>query len=370
MLQIKRIKVEDTPVYDITVSNTHSFFANGVGVHNCQEILLPTVPFERLDDENGRIALCTLSSMNWGKYKNPQEMRKACHLIVRALSNVLAYQDFLSVHSAASNREFRPLGIGITNLAYWHAKRGFKYGTPEALAEVKRWMEYQTFYLIEASVDLAEERGACEMSQHTSYGKGIFPWENRAEGVNELTDFTPNPELDWEGLRARMVKFGVHNGLLGAIAPVESSSVVVDSTNGVEFPKDLISVKESKASSLVQVVPEYNKLKYKYQLMWDQTNCEPYLRTCAVLAAYTDQSISTNTFYNPAHFPGNKIPATLVARNLMLFQKWGGKTVYYSLIKKTGAQVKAEEEALVQAELNTDVVVSVEDEEICDSCVL
>ena len=370
MLQIKRIKVEETPVYDITVSDTHSFFANGVGVHNCQEILLPTTPFQRLDDEEGRIALCTLSSINWGKFKNPQEMRKACHLAVRALSNILAYQDFLSPQSAASNRELRPLGIGITNLAYWHAKRGLKYGEANALAEVKRWMEHQAYYVLEASIDLAIERGACELSKDTSYGQGIFPWENRAAGVNELTDFTPSADLDWEYQRERMVKHGVHNGLQLAIAPVESSSVVIDSTNGMSKPKDLISVKESKASSLVQVVPEYNKLKNKYELMWDDKDCIGYLKTAAVLAAFNDQSLSTDTYYNPAHFPGNKIPATLVARNLMLFQHWGGKTVYYSLIKKTGAQQEAEDEALAKAEQNTDVAIADADEEQCEACVL
>lgn len=336
----------------------------------CQEILLPTSPFQRIEDESGRIALCTLSSMNWGKFKKPEDMRKACHLTVRALSNVLDYQDFLSPQSAASNREFKPLGIGVTNLAYWHAKRGFEYGTPEALAEVKRWMEHQAYYVLEASVDLAQERGACEMSEHTCYQKGIFPWERRAAGANELTDFTPSANLDWEGLRARMIKYGVHNGFQGAIAPVESSSVVIDSTNGIEMPKDLISVKESKASSLVQVVPEYNKLKNKYQLMWDQTDCAPYLKTAAVLAVYIDQSISTNTFYNPAHYPDRKIPGTLVACNLMLYAYWGGKTLYYSLIKKTGAQVKAEEEEtqrMLEVMIGTTVV---EDEADCESCKL
>lgn len=330
----------------------------------CQEILLPTTPFQTMADEKGRIALCTLSSMNWGKFKRPEEMRKACHLIVRALSNVLDYQDFLSPHSAASNREFKPLGIGITNLAYWHAKRNLQYGTPEALAEVKRWMEHQSYYLLEASIELAEQRGACEKTDSTCYKQGIFPWEKRAKGADELVDFTP--ELDWEPLRARMIVSGTHNAFLGAVAPVESSSVVIDSTNGMEMPKDLISVKESKASSLVQVVPEYNKLKNKYQLMWDQTDCVDYLKTAAVVAVYTDQSLSTNTFYNPAHYPNNKIPATLVARNLMLYQYWGGKTVYYSLIKKTGANSHTEVEAGTQA----DVAIIVEDEEQCESCVL
>ena len=302
----------------------------------CQEILLPTKPFQRIEDPTGRIALCTLGSINWGAFRNPQEMRKACRVLVRSLSNLLNYQDFLSIQSKLANTDFEPLGVGITNLAYWHARKGFKYGEIEALAEVKRWMEHQSYYLIETSVELAQERGKCERSDYTWYGKGVFPWERRSDGVNELTDFTPS--MDWEPLRERMKQHGIRNATLMAVAPVESSSVVLNSTNGIEMPMELISVKESKAGSFVQVVPEYRRLKNRYQLMWDQTDCIDYLKTSAVLAAYIDQSLSTNTFYNPAHFPSGKVPGTLIAKNLMLAYKWGIKTIYYSLINKVGAK--------------------------------
>lgn len=332
----------------------------------CVEILLPTRPFKRLDDEEGRIALCTLGSMNWGKFKLPGEMRAACHILVRALSNVLGYQDFLSIQSQLSNEEFEPLGVGVTNLAYWHAKRGLQYGDDDALSETKRWMEHQAYFLTEATVDLAAEKGPCRLSHTTNYHKGIFPWERRAEGVDELTDFSP--VLDWEPLRERMMKHGVRNATLMAIAPVESSSVVIDSTNGIELPMQLISVKESKAGSLVQVVPEYKRLKNKYQLMWDQTDCVDYLKTAAVLAAYCDQSISTNTFYSPKHFPDRKVPVTLIAKNLMLAHKWGIKTFYYSLMEKLG--VKDDEAEALPDDIQVVSLDDLDDEGACDGCVL
>jgi len=348
----------------------------------CQEILLPTKPFQRIEDDKGRIALCTLGSINWGSSRNPQDMRKACRVLVRSLSNLLSYQDFLSVQSHLANLDFEPLGIGITNLAYWHARRNFKYGSPEALAEVKRWMEHQAFYLTEASVELAKERGACKKSAQTFYGRGVFPWERRAEGVNELTDFTPS--LDWEPLRANMKKYGIRNATLMAVAPVESSSVVLNSTNGIEMPMELISVKESKAGSFVQVVPEYKRLKNRYQLMWDQKDCVDYLKTSAVLAAYIDQSLSTNTFYNPAHFTNvdpqqdRKVPGTLIAKNLMLAYKWGLKTIYYSLINKVGAKegVTVTNSTSVLPNLNNNVVKAVDnvvlydDDADCEACKL
>ena len=326
----------------------------------CCEILLPTRPFKRLDDAEGRIALCTLGSINWGAFRNPEDMRRACRILQRSLCNILDYQDFLSIQSKLSNDEIQPLGIGITNLAYWHAKRSLKYGERDALAEVKTWMEHQAYYLTEATVELAQERGACVDSPRTRYGQGVFPWERRAAGVNDLADFTP--ELDWETLRVNMKQHGVRNATLMAVAPVESSSVVINSTNGIEMPMSLISVKESKAGSFTQVVPEYHKLKNRYQLMWDQPDCEGYLKTAAVIAAYVDQSISTNTFYSPKHFAGRKIPTTLIAKNLMQSHYWGLKTFYYSLVDKQGSKSK-EIDAPLEA-------IDFDEEADCESCKL
>ena len=343
----------------------------------CQEILLPTKPFQRIEDPTGRIALCTLGSINWGAFRNPQEMRKACRVLVRSLSNLLNYQDFLSIQSKLANDDFEPLGVGITNLAYWHARKSFKYGEPEALAEVKRWMEHQAYYLTEMSVELAKERGACKRSEHTYYGKGVFPWERRAPGVNELTDFTPSGNLDWEGLRENLKQYGIRNATLMAVAPVESSSVVLNSTNGIEMPMEMISVKESKAGSFVQVVPEYKRLKNRYQLMWDQQDCIGYLKTACVLAAYIDQSLSTNTFYNPAHFAEGKVPGTLVAKNLMLAYRWGLKTVYYSLINKVGAKASVTATNTIQINGNNTAITTYDNailyeplDDDCEACKL
>jgi ribonucleoside-diphosphate reductase alpha chain len=181
--------------------------------------------------------------------------------------------------------------------------------------------------------------------------------------VNELTDFAP--ELDWESLRSQMKEHGVRNATVGAVAPVESSSVVIGSTNGIEMPMSLISTKESKAGSFTQVVPEYHKLKNKYQLMWEQKDCEGYIKTAAVIAAYTDQSISTNTFYNPAHFADRKVPTTLIAKNLMQAHMWGLKTFYYSLINKKGS--KADDETPPDMPLDA---IDFDAEEGCESCKL
>jgi ribonucleoside-diphosphate reductase alpha chain len=340
----------------------------------CTEIMLPTRSFQTVDDSNGRIALCTLGSLNWGKFRHPEEMRRPARLLHRALHNLLQYQDFLSVHSELHNKEFEPLGIGITNLAYWHAKRRIKYGSGEALAEVKRWMEHQAFYLTEMSVDLAEEKGKCLASDDTWYGRGVFPWERRAEGVNELTDFTP--ELKWEPLRERMIKYGVRNATTMAIAPVESSSVVLNSTNGINLLKQFIVTKESKAGIVPQVAPEYRKLKKHYELLFDQKDCLPYLKTVAVLQAYVDQGISADTFYSPKHFPDGKIPLTLVTKNLMLAHKYGLKSHYYALTDAQGVLDNLKNNKDENASSHGDTIngnnrtTFNNNEDFCESCVL
>jgi ribonucleotide reductase alpha subunit len=346
--------------YIITSGDDDYRTSRGVLVHNCTEIMLPTRQFQTIDDSAGRIALCTLGSLNWGKFRHPEEMKRPTRLLHRALHNLLQYQDFLSVQSEMHNKEFEPLGIGVTNLAYWHAKRKLKYGEGEALAEVKRWMEHQAFYLTEMSVELAEEKGKCLESDSTWYGKGVFPWERRAKGAEELTDFTP--EMAWEPLRERMKKSGVRNATLMAIAPVESSSVVLNSTNGINLLKQLIVIKESKAGIVPQVAPEFRKLRKHYELLFDQPDCLPYIKTAAVLQAYIDQGISSDTFYSGRHFKDGKIPLTLVTKNLMLAHRYGLKSHYYHLVDKQASQLSAREEESKPAE--------VVEEAFCESCVL
>ena len=327
----------------------------------CTEILQHTRAFQTIDDPEGRIAMCTLGSLNWGSFRNPEELRRPAVVLHRALHNLLQYQDFLSIHSELHNKEFEPLGIGVTNLAYWHAKRKLKYGQTEALAEVKEWMEHQAFYLTHASVQLAKEKGPCLASANTCYGQGIFPWERRAPGVNELCDFTSNPDLDWEGLRCDLLKHGIRNATLMAIAPVESSSVVINSTNGINLVKQLITIKESKAGAFPQVVPEYRRLRKSYQLLWDQPDCVEYIKTVAVLQAYVDQGISSDTFYSGKWFPEGKIPATLIAKNLMLAAYWGIKSHYYDLRDKHGVKELLKTQPAVELPA---------EEEVCESCVL
>lgn len=315
---------------NIDHSNTHGSFDSDkhpISQSNlCQEIALPTRPFEQLDDENGRIALCTLSAVNWGNIKKPEDFEKPCELAVRALDELLSYQDFPAIQAELSTREFRTLGVGIINLAYFLAKNGVKYDE-SALELVDEYMEAMTYYLIKASVQLAKEKGPCELSHETKYGKGIVPFETRKLDVDELIPMVQR--MDWNGLKKDLMEYGIRNATLCAMMPSETSSQLSNATNGVEPPRGFISEKSSKDGVLKQVVPEYHRLKNRYDLLWDQTSPEGYLKIMAVLQKWTDQTISTNTSYNPENYDNGKIPQTELMRHILLAYKYGLKTLYY-----------------------------------------
>ncbi len=360
---------ETSRIYFMNVdhANDHgSFIATKAPIKQsnlCTEITLPTEPFTQpnLFDDTARISLCTLAAINLGKIKTPEDFEIPCTIAVRALDALLDYQNYPVLAAELSTQEYRPLGVGIINLAYFLAKNNFSYDevSKEGLQFLHEYMEAWSYYLIKASVDLAEEKGACKLVENTKYSQGILPIDTYHKNVDKLVD--PIYKKDWQSLRNRLQKFGIRNSTLMALMPSETSAQVANATNGIEPPRALVSVKGSKDGSLPQVVPEIRKLKNKYNLLWDQKRPLGYLKICAVMQKFIDQSISTNTSYNPQHFPNEKIPMTQLITDFMYHHEMGLKTGYYLNTKKINT---AEDEQLPQlpsAEL--------EDEE-CEACVI
>lgn len=327
MIKIKKIKTINTPVYDITVPETNCFFADNILVHNC-EITLPNKPLDNILDADGEIALCTLSAINWGVFKEPEDMQRACELAIRGLDALLDFQRYPILAAELSTLKFRPLGVGIINLAYVLAKHDMKYSDESALEFVDKWAQHWSYYLIKASADLAAEKGSCSGNLTTKYGHGILPIDTYKKDVDELV--APTEYVDWAALREQLKATGIRNATVCAIAPTETSSQLANATNGVEPPRSFVSVKQSKDGVLKQVVPEFRKLKNKYDLLWDQKSPEGYLKIMAVLQKYIDQSISTNTSYNPAYYEDEKIPMSEMLKHLVMCYKLGIKTLYYS----------------------------------------
>ena len=337
--------------------NTHSSFKVPIKMTNlCTEITLPTNPFQDINDENGEIALCTLSAINWGIINDPEDFKEVCTLAVRGLDALLSYQDYPIKAAKISTEKRRPLGVGIINFAYFLAKRGLKYDK-EALATIHEYAEAWSYYLIEASIDLAEEQGACTASDETKYADGIFPIDTYKKSVDELV--SPEYHMDWEALRDRARTSGVRNSTLMALMPSETSAQISNATNGIEPPPELVTKKKSKHGTLAQVVPEIQKLKNVYDLRWDQ-NVQDYLSVCAVLQKFMDQAGSFNTSHNPEHFEGNKIPMSQLMTDTLYAYKYGLKTLYYA----NPAPTKVEDASI------PDDDGPIAEEEVCDSCTI
>lgn len=341
-------------------ANEHSSFdPSRAAIHQsnlCCEIDLPTKPLESADDESGEISLCTLSAINWGIIDDPRDFERYCTLAVRALDALLDYQDYPVRAAYESTMDRRPLGVGIINLAYFLAKRGLKYDE-DALATIDEYAEAWSYYLIKASADLADEKGACRKSEDTKYHVGTLPIDTYKDNVDELVEHTER--LDWDELRQQLQRTGIRNSTLMALMPAETSAQISNSTNGIEPPRALVSYKQSKDGVMAQVVPGIHHLKNKYDLLWDQKSPEGYLKICAVLQKYIDQGISVNTSYNPEHFEESKVPMSQLIKDIVTFYKYGGKQLYYNNTFDSSGEIKDEPE-----------LESVIDDESCDSCVI
>ena len=292
----------------------------------CCEIDLPTKPLEDIHDENGEISLCTLGAVNWGNIKEPSDFEKPAELLVRALDELLSYQDYPVLAAEKSTMGRRPLGIGIINFAYWMAKNNMTYSEPN-LEMIDEWTEAWSYYLIKASNQIAQEKGPCILNDETKYSKGIMPMNTYKAEVNELV--SRKPSMDWNKLADNLREYGIRNSTLMALMPSETSSQISNATNGIEPPRALVSVKQSKDGVLKQVVPGIFHLKNKYELLWNQKSPSGYLKICAILQKYVDQGISVNTSYNPVHFEDEKIPMSTLLQDLLMFYKYGGKQLYY-----------------------------------------
>ena len=327
----------------------------------CCEINLPTKPLEHIDDPAGEISLCTLAAVNWGAIKKPTHFRKPAELLVRALDELLNYQDYPVFAAERSTMNRRPLGVGIINFAYWMAKNDMSYSKPN-LEMIDKWAEHWSYYLIKASNELAKEKGACKMSYQTKYAAGILPKDTYKKEVDELVN--RKLSCNWDKLSDDLQEHGIRNSTLMALMPSETSSQISNATNGIEPPRALVSIKQSKDGVLKQVVPGIFHLKNKYELLWDQQSPEGYLKICAVLQKYVDQGISVNTSYNPRFYDEEKIPMSTLLQDIIMFYKYGGKQLYY-FNTYDGATDEVEEPAHPYVSQDEPL-----DDEECESCVL
>jgi ribonucleoside-diphosphate reductase alpha chain len=323
-------RAETGRIYIMNVDhcNSHSSFKDPIFMSNlCQEITLPTKPIQHIDDEEGEIALCILSAINVGLINKLEELENLCDLAVRALEEIIDYQGYPVKAAELSTKSRRSLGIGYIGLAHYLAKHKVKYDNPEAWKLVHKLSEAFQYYLLVASNDLAQERGACEGFSRTKYADGILPIDTYKKDVDNV--IKEKLQYDWSALRKDIKQYGLRHSTLSAQMPSESSSVVSNATNGIEPPRAFLSIKKSKKGPLKQVVPQFGQLKNFYTLLWDMPSNEGYINIVAAMQKFYDQAISGNWSYNPTHFENNEVPLSVMMKDMLTTYKMGWKTSYY-----------------------------------------
>jgi len=352
-------------IMNIDHCNSHSSFKDKVNMSNlCQEITLPTDPIQHIDDASGEIALCILSAVNVGKLKKVDELEELCDLSVRGLEELIDYQDYPVKAAERSTKDRRSLGVGFIGLAHYLAKQGYKYSDKEALSEVHKITEAFQFYLLKSSNEIAKEKGACSGFFRTKYSDGILPIDTYKKDVDELV--TPEYNNDWDSLRSSIKQYGLRHSTLSAQMPSESSSVVSNATNGIEPPRDYLSVKKSKKGPLKQIVPSYSTLKNNYTLLWDMKSNSGYINIVAVMQKFFDQAISGNWSYNPENYENNEVPVSSMAQDLLTTYKYGWKTSYYQNTYDAKKDVDTEDNSKEIDQLIKQL--SQLEEEDCESC--
>ncbi len=318
-------------IQNVDHCNTHSPFDATVAPirqsNLCMEIALPTKPLDNINDDEGEIALCTLSAVNLGKVDNVSDIEEPAELIVRALDALLDYQDYPVKAAENGSMRRRTLGVGVINYAYYLAKNGVRYSDDSALGLTHQTFEALQYYLLKASNKLAQEQGACPAFNETTYSQGILPIDTYKTDLDKICQEPLH--LDWETLRSEITKHGLRNSTLTALMPSETSSQIANATNGIEPPRGLVSIKASKDGILKQVVPEINKLRGQYELLWQMPNNDGYLKLVAIMQKFVDQSISANTNYDPVRYEGGRVPMKILLKDLLNAYKLGVKTLYY-----------------------------------------
>ena len=330
ILDLLKERAETGRIYIMNIDhcNDHSSFKDKVSMSNlCQEITLPTDPLQHIDSTEAEIALCILSAINVGKLRNLDEMEELCDLAVRGLEELIDYQHYPVKAAHLGTLARRSLGIGYIGLAHYLAKQGEHYDDPGAWKLVHDLSEAFQYYLLKSSNQIAKEKGKCEYFHRTKYADGILPIDTYKSDVDEIV---PNElKYDWESLRNDILEHGLRHSTLSAQMPSESSSVVSNATNGIEPPRDYLSIKKSKKGPLKQVVPSYASLKNAYTLLWDMPGNTGYINIVAVMQKFFDQAISGNWSYNPTHFEDSEVPVSVMAQDLLTTYKYGWKTSYY-----------------------------------------
>ena len=310
-------------VYFMDNMNYYSVFKESIFSSNlCQEICLPTSPVD-ITTNSGLISVCILSCINVGRIESWEQLEEICEIIVRFLNEMIDYQEYVFPQIRRSAVDYRPLGIGISDLFHLLAKKKLKYNFIECRNFVHELSERFQYYLLKSSCKLAKEKGPCKEFSKSKYSDLILPIDNYKSTVDS---FISKVEYvcDWEQLRQNIKQYGLRNTCLSAIPPTASSCSISNSTPGIDPPRSIITNKLSKHGTFKQIIPDIKKYEQYYTFQKDVNNSD-YFKLIGVIQKFIDQGISTNSFY----MNSDDVSIGDVVNEIFMAYNCGLKTLYY-----------------------------------------
>lgn len=384
-VQTIKIDLVEEQVYDIKVRGTECFFANGILVHNCVEIALPTAGFNSVEDlykpyddslnfiefktedkvthklysfdkvecqrgivdakdlrledtYNGKvitkviqrssapeIAVCNIGGVIVPNIANDEEYAKSTYRILKLISYGIHNSEYVFKNLEDSAKSRMSAGVGIVGLAHLMAKKGQKYDTQEGKNYIHEVAETHAWHLYNAALRIGQEQGNAPWMHKTKWPEGWTPLETYNKNVDQLV--TVGNKRDWEGLKQRIIaNGGIGFSVCISHMPAESSSISGATTNGIYPIRDFYLNKTNETLSISYVVPDSTKLKDKYQIAWDIAP-KDLIDCYAIIQKWTDQAISADLYRK---LQGDeKVSSTEMLQGYFQRYKFGLKQRYY-----------------------------------------
>ena len=330
ILGTERFETSAYYVVNIDEMNSKSPYLEEISQSNiCVEFFTPTKQLNYLKPNDPAIGICVLGNVNQSKV-TLADLPRITRLLVELQTMLALRQTHPTTQANAFVQFYRDIGIGKSNHAHWLASQGLRYGQPESLWLEDQWMEHFAYGLISASCELVDTFGVAPGFDLTNW-RTHMPMDRWNKNVNTICD--RKHELDWESLRKRVSERGMANCGLSMIPPSESSSIGSNQTSSIEPLKELLTIKDRQGYNLKQYAPDCIRLSDKYDYAYDRPITRDFIKHAAIDNKWIDKGGSYNTFYNPEHYPEEKVALVDIIADIGYAKFLGVPTMYYQNVK-------------------------------------
>ncbi len=261
----------------------------------------------------GEFVVCNLASLSLGNIdvNDDKHLKEIIRTIVRTLDNVIDLNYYPIDFAKITNQKYRPIGLGVSGYHHMLVKNGISFESEEHFAFVDKIFERINYHVIEASVELAEEKGAYE------YFKGS-DWDTGAYFIKR--DYASE---EWKDLAKRVHDSGLRNSYLLAVAPTSSTSIIAGTTAGVDPIMNKFFFEEKKGSMIARVAPDLDAETfwlYKNAHLIDQNYV---VKAAGIRQRHIDQAQSVNLYVT------NDYTMRQILNLYIKAYECGVKTIYY-----------------------------------------